>query len=257
MSGSLSETSRTVFQLGYEISPIILTGDSQITRLIGGGMLPIIALTESINFVRGLLSAPENIKLDEFFAHFSPLPGSSLIDNQVGLYPFANQSVAANALITNPHTISMRMMCPVRGEGGYLTKLATLTALQTTLELHNNSGGTYIVATPGFIYTQCLMTKLMDASSGSSKQVQDEYQFDFIQPLLTLSAAAGAQGNFIQRATAGLVTDGSLSGASITPGQMLSGAFSALSPSAQGLAGAALQLPTQLAPLLPVTSVPL
>jgi hypothetical protein len=260
-ASSLASIGRQVFQLGYEISPIILSGESQVSQLIPGGFLPIIALTEGINFVRGLLQGVENIQLNDFFAHFTPMPGSTLIDNQIGMYPFANQAVAANAIITQPKSISLRMDCPARGEGAYLTKLATLTALRATLELHNTTGGTYIVATPGQIYTNCVMTGLRDVSStisvGGTKQVQVSWQFDFVQPLLTLSQAEGAQSSLMSKITAGLQTDGSLSGVASTVGAQLSGALSSIMPAAQSIIGSAIPIPTSVAPLLPVTQVPL
>src|SRR5271154_3476897 len=95
-----------IWKLGFELSPIMLTGG-----LAGpmGGMLPIIAYTEAINFVGGLLSGTENIEMDDFFAHFQPLPGSTLINLELGTYPFANQTVAANATIKQPLHLSLLM----------------------------------------------------------------------------------------------------------------------------------------------------
>lgn len=254
---SYSQVSKQIFKLGYEISPIILTGESDITALMPGGILPIIALTEGINFVRGLLQSPVDRDLNDYFAHFSPLPGATLIENQVATYPFANQTVAANAVITQPKSISLKMSCPARGSGAYLTKLATMTALQAALNLHNTSGGTYIIATPSFLYLNCVMTSMRDITSVQTKQVQVEWQLDFMQPLLTLSAAEGAFNNFLQRANLGLPTDGALSGIASTIGRTLSGALQAISPAAQALQGAGVPFPVQLAPLQPVLQVPL
>lgn len=248
MSGSFSQVSKQVFKLGYEISPIILTGESQVTALMPGGFLPIIALTEGINFVRGLLQGPVNRELNDYFAHFLPLQGATLIDNQVATYPFANQSVAANAIITQPKTIALKMTCPARGPGSYISKLATITALQAALDLHNTTGGTYIVATPSYIYLNCLMTSMRDVTAIQTKQVQNEWQLDFLQPLLTLSAAEGAFNNFLQRAELGLPSTGALSGPLTTIGRAISGAFQAISPAAQSL---------QVAPLGQVLQVPL
>ncbi len=256
-TSTLSSVGRQVFQLSYQNSPIILSGDSQVTQLMPTGLLPLIALTEGINFVRGLLHGVGSMPLNGFFAAFAPLPGATLIDNQVGMYPFANQAVAANAIITQPKTVSLKMDCPARGEGAYLTKLATLTALRATLELHNTTGGTYIVATPGQIYTNCLMTGLRDISSGNTHQVQVTWQFDFIQPLLTFSQAEGAQSTQMGKITAQLQTDGSISGILATIGDQLSGAFSSLVPAAQSIFGAGVPVSAPIAPLLPVTQVPL
>ena len=77
-------------------------------------MLPIISITEALNFTVGILSGGENIELDDFFANYQPIPGGTLIDQDIGEYPFANQSVAANAVIAKPLKIPMMMICPVR-----------------------------------------------------------------------------------------------------------------------------------------------
>ena len=107
------------FKLTYELSPIILTGG--IATNIPGGGLPIVSITEALNFTEGLLSGGEDLDLDDFFAHFVPLAGSSLIDQQIAKYPLANQTVAANAVITQPLNISMRMIVAAKDGVGYLT----------------------------------------------------------------------------------------------------------------------------------------
>jgi hypothetical protein len=204
------------FRLTFELSPVVLTGG--VAQFMGGA-LPIIALTEALNFTNGLLSGGDPLDLDDFFAHFLPVQGSSLIDQAVAKYPFANQAVAANAVIRQPLTISMRMICPARGESGVAVKLATMMALQATLQIHNASGGTYTIATPAFFYTNCLMTGMRDTSASDSRQLQNTYQLDFEQPLLTITDAEQAQNNLIS-----LITNGtpvsfppSLSGFSLLP----------------------------------------
>jgi hypothetical protein len=252
---SYSGISREIFKLAYQVSPIILTGNSGLTQFIPQGMLPIIALTEGINFVRGLLQGAEDRSLNDFFAHFEPQPGTTLIDNQIGTYPFADQAVAANAVIVQPRQVSLKMIAPARGEGGYLTKLATLTALQSALQLHNTTGGTYIVATPGYIFTNCVMTGLRDISGHASKQVQTDWQFDFMQPLLTFAQAEGTQNNPMRQIAAGVPTLGDQSGLLSSIGNMLSGAFSQLAPSMQSLGGMA--VPLGAGPVGPVLASPL
>lgn len=238
MSESLG---RAIFQLGFEISPIIFTGgiagDGPGGFGIPGGMLPIVAITEALNFADGLLGGGTNLSLDNFFAHFRVLPGSTLIDNQIGSYPFANQQVAANAIIAQPLNVSLRMDCPVKSPGGYVAKLATLMALRSALAQHNANGGTYTVATPGFLYTDCIMTGMRDISTGESKQSQVSWQFDFVRPLVTLQEAQSAMGQLMSKLTNGQVTDGSLSGAPQTAGNVLSGAAPATAPVSTNLAG--------------------
>lgn len=204
------------FRITFELSPIIMTGG--IAQFMGGA-LPIIAVTEALNFTDGLLSGGEDLDFDDFFAHFVALPGSSLIDQAIGKYPFANQAVAANAVIRQPLNISLRMICPARGQSGVWTKLATMMALQSTLATHNASGGTYTIATPAFFYTNCVMTGMRDTSAADSKQIQNTYQLDFEQPLLTLQDAEQAQNNLLSMITGGtpISFPPSLSGFSILP----------------------------------------
>ena len=100
------------FRMAYELSPIIFTNGiaSQI-----GGALPIILITQALSFIEGALSGGSDLDLDDFFAHFQPLPGSKLASNQYAQVPFANQAVAANARIKQPTSISLRMICLKRG----------------------------------------------------------------------------------------------------------------------------------------------
>lgn len=252
MSGAaFTSVSREVFKLSYQISPIILTGRSRVTQLLPFGMLPIIAVTESINFVRGLLSGAENIDLNDFFGHFMPLAGSSLISNRIGDYPFANQRVAANAIVSDPLNVSLRMVCPARGPGSYLSKLATMSALRATLNLHSTTGGTYIVATPAYIYLDCLLTSLHDVTSGQGNQVQDTYQFDFTRPLLTEEDAIEALNAQMQAIAAGTPTLGSPSGPGLTVGQQLAAGVADVQAAARNLVGAGIQQGLGLAQNLP------
>ena len=172
----------TAFQLGYEISPIILVGG--LAGNIPGSMLPIVALTEGVNFVTGILTGNTETSLDDFFAHFVPMPGSTLEENQIGMYPFANQAIAANAVIRNPLRISLRMVCPAKGTLGYAAKLATMSALKAAIDQHINQGGTFTIATPAQIYTNCILVMLKDVTTGETKQPQIAYQWDFVQPLV-------------------------------------------------------------------------
>jgi hypothetical protein len=184
------------YDLAFQVSPIILTGG--IASSAQGGLLPIIAMVGELAL---LASAPS--QKSQFFATYLPLPGSTLISNQIGHYPFANQQVAANAVIAQPLTLSMLMIAPVNQPGGYLSKLATFTALQASLAQHNSSGGTYSVATPAHIYTNLIMVNMQDVTSGQGNQKQVEWQLDFEQPLLTLRAAAAAQSSFLAKVTSG------------------------------------------------------
>lgn len=194
------------FQLYYEISPIILTGG--IALGLTGNAIPLINFTEPGLFPAGALSPAITRPLDSFFARYEPMVGATLIDNQIGQYPFANQSVAANAIITQPLRVSMMMLCPAKGEAGFRAKTQLFSGLQQTLAQHNNLAGTYTVATPTYLYTNCIMTSFRDISGGESKQVQTRWQMDFMQPLLTLEAASAAMNLQMQKMAAQLPIPG-------------------------------------------------
>lgn len=233
----MSNTGREAFQLSFQLSPIILTGG--LAGLVPGGMLPIVAITEALDFAAGLLSGGSSVNPDNFFAQFVPLPGGSLINNNIGKYPFANNAVAANAIIAQPLNISMRMICPAKGPAGHAVKLATLLALKTALANHNNSGGTYTVATPSYFYTNCVMTGMKDVTT-DVKQPQSQWQLDFEQPLLTEADALLSMNSMMSKIGGGLPTDGAWSGLGTTVGSLPSLATSGVAPVASNTAGSGL-----------------
>jgi hypothetical protein len=241
---------RSAFQLGFQISPIILSGG--VASGVPWGYLPIVSITESVNFVTGLLSGASNLTLDNFFAQFVPAVGASLVDNQIGHYPFANQTVAANAIITQPLRVAMRMITPVREANGYVKKLATMSLLKSVLAQHNAKGGTYIVVTPSCIYRDCVMVSMRDVGGSSGRQAQAEWLLEFEQPLLTLSQAAQVLSNGMSKLSNGLPWDGSTSGPGTSPGNALGGASATSIPASEGLIGTSIQ-GTGTYPVVPVT----
>lgn len=227
------------FKLAMQLSPILLVNG--IAQAIPGGVLPIIAITEAANFLSGLLSGAANIELDDFFAHFFPIPGSTLIDNQVSTFPMADQAVAGNAIIQQPLALSMMMICPARDTLGYPLKLATMTALQKVLQLHISQGGTFTVVTPSSIYTNGLLVRMADASNMESKQAQNSYQMDFYFPLLTLENSQSIQNTLMSKISGGSQVNASgggvpWSGLSPTVGSPNSLAGGLVIPSGSGLA---------------------
>lgn len=245
----MSSAGRTLFQLGYEISPIIFTHG--IAENMPGSMLPIVLFTQAASFIQGVLGGSDNLlNPDSFFAHFQPLAGSTLADFDYGRYPFANQNVAANAIIGQPLKVSMVMVCPAQGTFGYGSKLATLIALAATIKRHANRGGTYTVVTPAYIYTNCLLRSVTDISSGETGQPQITWRWDFEQPLLSLASAANAQSLLLKKITAGLPTAGSLSGGASQVGNLLNSDVSSVIPSSAptpgaGVSGILESLPSQ------------
>jgi len=168
----------------------------------------------------GLTGGPQNTALASLYAGgldltFMPLKGGTLVENQVGMYPFANQSVAANAIITQPLRISLLMIAPagsvgnatngfgISGPGGssvgYLSKAKAMTALAQAFQQHNNLGGLYGIYTPAYAYANCIMTGMFDISDGRSQQVQYQWRLDFVQPLITQQQAQQAMSSLMQK----------------------------------------------------------
>lgn len=230
------------FRLTYEISPIILVGG--IAENVPGKMTPIISLIQAQDFSSGLLSSGNATGFDDYVAHFKVMAGGTLIENQVGQYPFANQQVAANAIIVQPLRVSLLMIAPAPANGGYPQKLAAFSSLQRTLNDHIIQGGTFTVATPAYLYTSCLLLGIRDVSGGDEKQVQTQWQWDFYQPLLTQAAAQAAQNSLMNRITAQTQVAGdppSYSGTANAVGQAGGGVSAALVPAARGTGGASVQ----------------
>ena len=198
----MSAAALSAFQLAYQINPIILVGG--IALGIPGGKMSVAALTQGTGASFSIV--PD--RLDDFFAQFEPVPGATLVDQDVATYPFANQATAANAVIANSLAISMLMICPMRPPDGSGGKLATMTALAGALKNHNAMGGTYDVATPSYIYTGCVMRLMRDVSSSETKQKQVSWQLDFAQPLLTISQLAQVQNNMMAQLSAGTPCNG-------------------------------------------------
>ena len=225
---------RDAYDLSFQVSPIILQGG--IASSMPGQMLPIIGLTgQLVGLAQGLLS--NGFSMDDFFARYLPIPGGTVISNAIGTYPFANQQVAANAIIKQPLNISLLMIAPVKDTGGYLTKLALFTALVSSLENHNSAGGTYTIATPAFLYTNCVMTGMADVTSGDTKQKQIQWQLDFVKPLITSQDASIAYNGAMAKFAAGTqVTSGAWSGANAAIGAPVQGA-TGIAQQVSGLAG--------------------
>ena len=193
---------RELYRLGFEISPVILCNG--VAEAIPGGMLPIVALTQSASFVTGLISGAIDLTdLDKYFCHWRPVQGATMVDYDIARYPFANQSVAANALLSQPLRVSLMMDAPVNENTGAMTKLVTMSALQAVLQAHESLGGTFIVATPSIIYSNCILRTVKDSSSGNDALPQRSWIWEFEQPLITETAADRAVNSFLKRIDAG------------------------------------------------------
>lgn len=186
----INNTAANAFKLAYELSPIFLVNG--IAENIPGGTLPIVAITEGLSFVNGILKGSVN---EPNAAHFMPAPGTTLINQEIAEINFYDQVTAANSTITRNKSITMQMLRPISTtDGGYGTKGLSFMTLKAALERHNESGGWYNVLTPACLYTGCLLERLVDVSpfSEENKQVQYQWQFEFTQPALTQSDVTDA-----------------------------------------------------------------
>ncbi|EIN2566503.1 hypothetical protein LOO36_004016 [Salmonella enterica] len=189
---------RELYKLGFEISPVILCDG--VAQSIPGGMLPIVALTQSASYVSGLMGgAIELTDLDKYFCHWRAAPGGTMVDYDIGRYPFANQAVAANALLSQPLRIPMLMDAPVNENTGAMTKLVTLSSLQAVLQAHASLGGTFIVATPGIIYSNCILRTVRDVTGLNDALPQRQWLWDFEQPLLSETGAEQAINSYLNK----------------------------------------------------------
>jgi hypothetical protein len=195
---------RASWQLMMQISPIFLQGG--LVKAVPGGMLPIILATEVLNFPMGILTSGTLPNLDDSFCQFQPSAGAMVINQQMATYPFANMTVAANSIITQPLQISFQMTCPARGPVGYWAKLAKMQVLIEVLLRHNREGGSYALITPSYVYFNCIMKLMRDGSSGQTKQIQNVWVLDFEKPLLTMNDAKGIEqrlSNILKEITGG------------------------------------------------------
>ena len=211
---------RGAYDRAFQISPILLVNG--IADAIPGGVLPFVALVGGLAaFAQSALTSGG---LQDFPWRFVPIAGATVISNAVGTYPFANQRVAANAVIEEPTNISLRMINPVQHTAGYLTKLPLFTSMRDTLALHSQIGGSFTVMTPSYPFTNCLLTSLHDVTT--NRQQQSEWQFDFVRPLISLSQAQTAKSSLLSRiANGNKQTTPSWSGAGTLISNQITGVF--------------------------------
>ncbi|MFZ4998403.1 hypothetical protein ACOY5P_03275 [Enterobacter asburiae] len=191
------------FRLAFEISPILLVDG--IAASIPGGTMPIAVLTEGVSIVDGLLHG----EIADQSTAFTPMAGTTLVQQDIGTLNFYNMVTAANSVVNRPNRVIMQMIRPASTKnGGYATKGITFAALKLALDKHNQSGGYYVVMTPSYIYTGCLMRAMIDVSgfSEQNKQVQHTWQIEFEQPLLSISQVDAALGGLMSKFDSGMPT---------------------------------------------------
>ena len=196
---------KTGYTLSYEISPIILV--EGLASVLGA--LPLSVITEGAAFGASLLGGGASLTdLNRYFAHYRPTPGSSLANYQIAQYPFANQQIAANSVIKQPNNISVLMEVPNQKNGQAISRLAIMTAMKAALDTHVNLGGSFHVATPSYIYQNCILSGIRDVTPGNDNMPQTAWQFDFIQPLITQSDANQVLGSLMNKLENALPTNG-------------------------------------------------
>ncbi len=192
------------FKLQYQFAPIVLVGGIA-QQYSDNGEISILQITEGSDSV-----VYEND--DDYFAHFRLMPGGTLIDWTPQEYPYASMVMAANAMVKNALRFSMAMRCPVRtNANNYAALQQKLTYLQSRLDQHISQGGTFNVLTPGFIYLDCLHSKLIDVTPASATVGQTEFQWEFVQPLVTQGAAQQVFNNQYAKMQNGFPINGPLS----------------------------------------------
>ena len=197
------------FKLAFEVSPILLVDG--IASKIPGGVMPIAVLTEGLSIANGLLHGEIRTRS---MAAFTPMAGTTLVQQDICNLNLYNQVTAANATVRKPNRVVMQMIRPASTEdGGYTTKGMTFTALKMALDMHNHYGGCYTVLTPSFIYTRCLMRSFIDTSgfSEQNKQIQHTWQIEFEQPLSSVEQTVKTLASVLDKFDKGMPSDGALS----------------------------------------------
>jgi hypothetical protein len=215
----------------YELSPITLIGG--VAQQMYGGVLPLLSIIQALDYNQGITGG-SSVTSDNAFAHFYPLQGTNIIFNQIGSYPFANMSIAANAILAQPLNIALLMTCPVNANTPYSVRQSIFQSIQSTVKQHNQLGGTYNVATPCFYFDNTIMIALTDVSDSQSLQPQIKWRWDFQRPLVTLEEAAQIQSSFMSKISSLTQTDGSPSGIASTVGQQPTLGGTAISPAVRG-----------------------
>jgi hypothetical protein len=192
------------YQLLYQITPIFLNGG--IATNIGGNIVPIMALLNPNAYNVLFAGGSSSWDMDSYFGIFQPISGGSLIQQQIAEYPFANLSVAANAIVRNPIEVSLVMVTPMKTQYAWAVKNATMTALKSALDTHNNMGGTYTVFTPAYTYYDMVMLGLSDMSNPQIVTPQNTWKWDFRKPLIAQQDLVFAENNLYAKITGGIQT---------------------------------------------------
>jgi hypothetical protein len=195
---------RSFYELLYQITPIFL--NNGIASNINGSILPIMALLNPSAYNILFSGGSGTFNMDSYFGIFQPASGGSLVAQQIAEYPFANLNVAANAIVRNPLEVSLIMVTPMKTQYAWAVKNATMTALKSALDTHNNMGGTYTVFTPAYTYYNMVMLNLVDMSNPQIVTPQNTWKWDFRKPLISQQDLVFAENNLYAKITGGVQT---------------------------------------------------
>lgn len=236
MSGVISTAFRSVYTLAFQVSPIIFSGG--LFASTPGMLMPIVGVLGGLaGFAQGAASSG-SLSISDFPWQFVPLAGATPINNTAATYSFANQRVAGNAIVKQPNVLSLRMIMPVKDTGGFITKLPIFTSMLSTIEQHIDAGGTFTVAMPSYISTDCLLLRITDITAGTMQQ-QIEWQWDFERPLISLQSAQTAMNGLMSKISGGQqITSSAWSGGQAAAGSPLQGALGSLQTGVGSLIGA-------------------
>ena len=201
---------RQEFEFKYELCPILLKNG--IAKNLMDKLMPIIQLTQQQGYPAGSVSGQLVKALvpgyppthTGYFAHFKTVPGYTLMFNSIGTYPFANASVAGNAIIQQPVNVSLLMYCPATSAYPASARASIIASLMSALNEHVRAGGLFVVYTPLFIYDNCVLVGIRDGSEGDNAAMQNALIFDFMRPqIMTNEEAAGAQNELMSKLSKG------------------------------------------------------
>jgi len=193
LANLFNTAAREEFRFKYEISPLLLKNG--IAENMPDKVMPIIQLTQQGGYP---------INSNGYFANFKVVTGSTLMQNSIGQYPFANQATAGNAIIQQPVNVSLLMYCPANHNYPTDSRSSIIASLIASINSHIQQGGLFVVYTPLYIYDNCVLVGMRDASEGENSAMQNAIIFDFQRPqIMDANEAQGAQNNLMSKISKG------------------------------------------------------
>lgn len=172
-SGFINTAARQKFRMQYEYAPILLKYG--IADGFSEKVMSILQLTQQGGYP---------VSDSGYFGYFAFVNGGTYMQNTVAQYPFANQYVAANAIVRQPNNVSLLMNCPATASMPIDRRQSIFQSLIASLDRHVAMGGLFVVYTPMGILDNCVLLATRDASNGENAILQNGIIFDFQQPLI-------------------------------------------------------------------------